>query len=195
MGIFEKQVDIWLKRQRRMGDGAVGRQGEDVHKQGARIMKLLDKWLPRDRRYEHGLDLGCGWGRFSGFLAARCGHLWAIDVLQDWVDRAAVDINITPVCLTEAKLPMSDSSMELIVDLQTLQSLDSALLLAYSKELSRVAAPGATVISLHLSKPEPLRSPESRAKLLKLKNGYQLIETDVIDKAMEIYTVLIGVRA
>ncbi len=195
MNAFEKQVNIWSKRRRRMGDAAVGRKGEDPSKQAERTTTWLAKWLPSDKRYEHGLDFGCGHGRFTGFLAERCGHLWAVDVFQDWVDSAAEAVNITPVCLVEAKLPMSDGSMELVVDLQTLQSLDDALLLTYAKELRRVAAPSATVISLHSTGSAPIRAPARRAELLGLKAGYEVVETDEIDEAKDSYAFLVGTRA
>ena len=195
MSPFEKQVNTWTIRRRKMGDGAVGRKGEDYHKQAERTAAWLTKWLPDESYYEHGLDFGCGWGRFTEFLAAHCGHLWAVDVFQDWVDRAAKAINVTPVCLAGAKLPATTGSIGLIVDLQTLQSLDDALLITYSKELQRIAEPGATVISMHVVKPEPIRSPEQRARLLGLKEGYEVVETTDIDDAKELYTFLVGTRA
>ncbi len=191
---FEKQVSIWAARRQQLGDDAVGCKGEDCGGQATRIVSWLARWLPEGNSRVHGLDFGCGWGRFTAFLAARCEHLWAVDVFQDWVDRTAKTINVTPVCLSKAKLPMSDESMELVVDLQTLQSLDDALLIGYSKELQRVAAPGATVISLHLVKPEPIRAPGRRAELLGLETGYDVIETDAIDNSKQPYTFLIGVR-
>lgn len=192
---FEKQVNTWTIRRRKMGDGAVGRKDEDHCKQAERIVAWLNKWLSDDSYYEHGLDFGCGWGRFTALLAAHCGHLWAVDVFQDWVDRAAKAINVTPVCLAEAKLPSTTGSMGLIVDLQTLQSLDDALLITYSKELQRIAEPGATIISMHAVAPAPIRAPEQRARLLGLKEGYEVVEADDIDDAEGLYTFLVGTRA
>jgi hypothetical protein len=196
MTAFDKQVGIWSKRRQQMGDGAVGRRGEDAVEQAKRTQSWLDKWLPGKRCYEHGLDFGCGWGRFTPALALQCGHLWAVDVFSDWAERAAADsINVTPVCLSSAVLPLADESMELVVDLQTLQSLDDSLLIAYSKELSRVAAPGATVISMHEASDEVIRTIEHRAKLLGLDDDYDVIETDAINDAKELYAFLVGTRA
>ena len=194
MKAFDKQVNIWSLRRRKMQDAAVGRKGEDVNKQSERILKRLRPLLP-DKFFQHGVDLGCGWGRFSELLASRCAHCWFVDVFQDWAERAAQAINSTSVCLTGPVLPLSDSSMHLVVDIMTLQSLDDALLIKYSEELRRVACAGATVISLHLVKPEPIRAPDRRAELLGLASGYEVIETDDIDEAKAPYTFLVGLRA
>lgn len=194
MTAFDKHVNTWSRRHEQMGDAAVGRKGEDVHKQGQRILRHLQPHL-EGNFYQHGVELGCGWGRCSELLTACCSHCWFTDVFQDWVGRAAQAVNSTPVYLTEPVLPLADASMHLALDVMTLQGLDDSLLFLYSGELRRVTYPGATIISLHLAKPEPSRVPARRAELLGLKEGYEVIETDAIDSSKEPYTILVGNRA
>jgi len=147
---FARAVALWQQRRARLGDGAVGRKGDNHIEQGTQIAYVLADVLGQTY-YEHGLDFGCGWGRFMPIIAARCGHIWAVDVFQDWLDRAVADVpHATGTLLTEPSLPLDDGSMTLIVDIMTLQSIDTAALRArYVSELLRVAAPGAQLISLH----------------------------------------------
>jgi len=146
---FARAVALWQQRRARLGDGAVGRKGDNHIEQGTQIAYVLADVLGQTY-YEHGLDFGCGWGRFMPIIAARCGHVWAVDVFQDWLDRAVADVpHATGTLLTEPSLPLDDGSMTLIVDIMTLQSIDTAALRArYVSELLRVSAPGAQIISL-----------------------------------------------
>lgn len=145
---FARSLTTWNQRRRRMSDGAVGKQGEDVIAQGERIEKELRAAL-RNQHYEHALDFGCGWGRFSSLLIEHCQHLWSVDMFDDWVDRAAAYPTVTGITLKSSQLPFDSQSMNLIVDVMTFQSIDQDILKEhYATELLRVAAPGAKIISL-----------------------------------------------
>lgn len=195
MTSFEHSVGQWRKRRTNLGDEAVGRKDERAFDQAARIDRLLVEWLADDKHYEHGLDFGCGWGRFVDRLADSCKHLWVVDVFEDWVQRAALMApNTTAICLYKPKLPLYDDSMDLVVDLLTLQSLPDDLYMKYLDELRRVAVTGATVISLHAQKPGT-RSAEKRAELLDLEPDYRVIETTDIDEVDDPYNFLVGVKA
>jgi len=150
MQVFAQSVATWQQRRTRLGDGAVGRKGDNHIEQGTRIAHILADVLGQTY-YDHGLDFGCGWGRFMSLIAARCGHVWAADLFHDWLDRAVADIpHATSILLTEPSLPLDDASMTLIVDIMTLQSIDAPeLRVRYVSELLRIAADGARLISVH----------------------------------------------
>ena len=192
---FDKQYIQWQRRQRNLGDTAVGRRDESVAEQGERIARHIDGWLG-SRFFERGLDFGCGWGRFSEQLAQHCGHLWVADLFNDWVVRAAhTAVTTTPVILRSQKLPLDTSSMDLAIDIMTLQSIDDdALAREAMHELRRVTKPGARVVSLHIVKPRaPTRTGAQRAAHIGLSDWKESTLTDV-DKAGDSYSLLTGTR-
>lgn len=192
--LFDRQVRDWQRRKRRMGDGAVGRLGERHTEQGARIAGRLEPLL--DGFHRHGLDFGCGWGRFSELLAGCCGHLWSVDIFEDWTARAAAaSPTITPVTLQEPKLPIGARSIDLVVDIMTIQSIkDDGLMLTFCNELRRVTTKDARIVSLHFVKPElPNRTAAHRAKQLGLSKWNEIRATD-IDNAGDPYSLLVGAR-
>jgi hypothetical protein len=174
-----------------MGDGAVGRRGENAVKQGERIAVAIADELEIDKQhYEHGLDFGCGWGRLSPVLAECCQHLWVVDIFDDWVQRAASLPNVTGVTLTGPQLPLDKQSVNLIADIMTFQSIASPQLKAqYASELLRVAVPGATFISLAKANDEWTRN--SMIQQLKLPNSVRAVRRH-IDEAGDEYYFLVG---
>ena len=192
---FATQLRHWKRRKTRLGDAAVGRIGESHVDQGTRIAKYLDMTIDGNF-YEHGLDFGCGWGRFSEQLASCCGHLWVADIFKDWVLRAEyADVVVSPVVMTSQTLPLADGSMDLVADIMTLQSIDNdSLARAAMHELRRVARSGATVITLHVVKSKaPTRTAAQRAAHLGLSNWTEKVIAD-IDQSGEQYSYLTGTR-
>jgi ubiquinone/menaquinone biosynthesis C-methylase UbiE len=178
----------WEKRRRRLGDRAVGRVGEDYTEQSIRITRALDL----KGYYPHALDFGCGWGRFSNLLTHHCGHLWAVDIYEDWVERAARWAGVTGITLTSTEIPLEDDSMNLIVDIMTFQSIRSTQLRAeYAKELKRVLIPGGTVISLGKADDEWLRHTLPLA--MGLDPDKTFTSSERIDEADEEYNLLVGI--
>ena len=193
--MFTTQLNNWSRRKRNLGDRAVGRRDESVTVQGERIEHYLNKTFD-GRFFEHGLDFGCGWGRLTGLIAMHCGHLWCADLFSDWTARAAATHAVaSPVVMKAQKLPLANCSMSLVVDIMTVQSIDNDKLARNAmQDLRRVAAPGATIISLHVNKPRsPTRTAAQRAAQLGLSNWKETVITD-IDKANETYSYLIGTR-
>lgn len=193
--MFDTQYKNWQRRKRNLGDRAVGRRDEDLSGQTKRIAKRLATTL-ESAYYDHCLDFGCGWGRFSKLLADHCGHLWVADLFDDWVKRAAsVDVITSPVVMRSQKLPIADESMDLVIDVMTLQSIDNdGLARRAMHELRRVAAPGAFVISLHIMKPRsPTRTAAQRASHLGLSKWHEQViaDVDVVDAQ---YSYLVGTR-
>lgn len=190
MSAFSAEVAYWHNRRGKLGDGAVGRKGEDFIKQGHRIAELLS---PEMTKYaEHGLDFGCGWGRLISLISRTCGHVWAVDILDDWVLRAEQAApNATGICLREPTLPLESASIDRLVDVMSLQSArDEGIHLVVCRELKRVLAPGAQILSLSLAS-DPLR--ERRMQLLGLTEHTDVRSTTV-DQAGDEYCLLVGTK-
>ena len=152
---FEEQVDAWEGRRHKLGDPAVGRRGESHEKQAARVRAEVTTLL-RDLGpfFPHGLDFGCGWGRLAPTLAEYCGHLWLVDVIDEWVARAADSCRTgSPIVLTKPQLPLPAGSVQLVFDGMTLQSIDHAdVFFAETAMLRRVLSPGGVFVSIHAAK-------------------------------------------
>jgi len=192
---FKAQLQLWRARKRRMGDAAVGHAGESHAEQADRISVHLRE-LTDDLFVDHALDFGCGWGRFSELLSARCTHLWAADVFQDWVDRAVGIVpNATAVLMSDQRVRVDAGSMNAVFDIMTIQSIDNDTLAREAMcELRRISAPGATVISLHIVKPRsPTRTASQRAAHMGLSKWSETLLSNV-DKTGAEYSCLIGTR-
>lgn len=190
---FERSLSVWNQRRRRMGDGAVGKQGEDAIAQGHRIEKKLSLWLG-EPHYEHAIDFGCGWGRFSKLLSEHCQHLWSVDLFDDWVGRAAAAPTATGVVLKTPQLPLDSQSMNLIVDITTFQSIEQAALKdQYAAELRRIAVPDAKFISLYKVGDSWCRDRLPKAIGLRDYNpAYFSVGTEDVDEDGASYYFLVG---
>ena len=190
MRALDIEIDNWRDRREKLGDGAVGRKGEDVIRQGQNIAALLREELPA--RVQHGMDFGCGWGRFTPLLASVCGHVWVVDVLESWISRAVDSaLNVTGLCLTDVVIPVETASMDLVVDIMTLQGIkDQTVHLKICKELHRIAAPGAKFMSLALSS-DPLC--DRRLKLLDVKLTAN-VKSTTIDHVNDEYSLWVGTK-
>lgn len=190
---FKQLTAQWLGRERRLGVAGVGRADEDHVQQAERIQQHLDDILP-DHFYHHVLDFGAGWGRFTKMLERYGSHVWAVDVVAKWLaDAKRRSKTLTTVTVDSPVLPLDSNSMDLIVDIMTLQSIEDQTLWSQCvQELRRVAAPGAAVVSLH--KVES-RAPMMLAAALGLEPTWSAYLTDSIDEADELYYFLLGRRA
>jgi len=193
--VFDKQYKTWQRRKRDLGDRAVGRRDENAAEQARRITKYLITTVG-NTFYEHGLDFGCGWGRFSTLLSHRCGHLWAADLFDDWVARASIPATVSPVLMRSQRLPLDTASMDLVVDIMTLQSIDNDKLARDAMhELRRVTHSGGMIVSMHVIKPRaPTRTAAQRAAHMGISKWNEIVVHD-IDRANEKYSYLTGIRA
>lgn len=187
---FSDTLTYWQDRRAKLGDGAVGRKGEDYLKQGERISRLLSDVL--NGFFQHGLDFGCGWGRLSLTLAGCCGHLWAADIIDDWAIRAAaLAPNISSLHIIDETIRLDPESMDLVVDVMSLQSIQSDWLhLRACKELRRVLRKGGLFVSL-AKMDDPLRT--RRTQLVGLADVSERLNSDV-DQAGDKYCLLVGTR-
>lgn len=190
MRAFDIAIDQWRQRYEKLGDDAVGRKGENVAEQGKRIIELIKPVLPE--YVQHGMDFGCGWGRMVPTLAKICGHLWVLDIIESWVHRAAeIAINVTGVCVVEPIFQLESASIDLFVDIMSLQSTkDETVHLKFCRELRRLIKKGATVISLSLSS-DPLC--KRRIELLDI-TVTDIIKSTTIDQAGDEYSLCVGTK-
>jgi ubiquinone/menaquinone biosynthesis C-methylase UbiE len=183
----------WSRRAKRLGQAGVGRAGEDFAQQGERITHELEVLLP-DRFYHHILDFGAGWGRFTKFFEPRGSHVWAVDIVPQWlVEASQKSQTLTPVKLEEPIIPVDSASIDLVADIMTTQSIsDEQLLTQFLGELRRVLAPGGNIVTLHKLDGE-LRTPSVLATRLGL-DIWSAVMSDEIDEAGDMYYYLIGKR-
>ena len=192
---FQGQVASWVRRARRFGTAGVGRVGEDHVQQGQRNEHELAPLIPR-RFYQHILDFGAGSGTFTKYLEPRGSHVWAVDIVPQWVvDVSRLSPTLTALKLTEPQLPLDRASVDMALDIMTLQSIGSDQLLAqFSAELRRVVRPGGDMLLLHKSDGGS-RTPTAMATRLGLAEGWLAVTTTKIDAAGDEYYFLVGTRA
>lgn len=188
--MFSETMTYWQKRKKSYGDRSVGSIAEDRDRQGVAIQAELTKLLD-DTFYMHGLDFGCGYGRLTPYFAARCGHLWVADIFDDWTERAALSCATTPVTLDNYVLPFERDTFDFVADVMTVQSINEKDRVTVLRELARVTAPGATIVSL--MKIDQISKKLAVAKTLKL-SGVKQLTVDCIDKKREQYCLLAGTR-
>ena len=98
--IVGAQTDAWVARLRaNVGDReafeTIYRESDDPwgsvsprYRYQRRKYEVVVSLIPRDRRYGHALDLGCGLGTMLRLLAYRVEHALGLDVAQTAIDRA-----------------------------------------------------------------------------------------------------------
>jgi len=190
MSAFPVVLRYWEDRRDKLGDAAVGRKGEDYIKQGDRIQALLGDAL--SGFFSHGLDFGCGWGRLTPAIAGVCGHVWVADIIDEWVARAASLLpNTTGLRIASENIPLESESMDLVVDIMSLQSIqDDWLHLRMCKELRRVLRPSGRFVSL-AKLDDPHR--ERRIALVGLSDVTD-VRSRSVDQAGDEYCLLTGAR-
>jgi SAM-dependent methyltransferase len=189
--MFSETLKYWTKRKKQFGDRSVGNVAEDRVQQGMMISVELAKVI-NGTFYTHGLDFGCGYGRLTPYLSVRCGHLWAADIFNDWIERAVVgNNNITPVILDSYVLPFETGTFDFVADIMTVQSINEKDRAIALRELARVTTPGGKIVSL-MKGDQQLKQLDV-SKLLKLSGATQT-NLDHIDKKRDQFCLIVGTR-
>ena len=191
--LFGSLVDFWRGRALKYGERYIGHINEDHRLQRARIEALLRQRLNPTVVYEDVLDLGCGWGRFETFWSEFAGHIWAVDLLPEMLERARLQVpNVTTLKVSwPFRLPLADMSLNLLWACFTFQDIrDAGLFARIAAELVRVLAPQARVLILDNGK---VREPKVFADALGLRTGWQSGRVNVNSKPQDTW-LIDGVR-
>jgi ubiquinone/menaquinone biosynthesis C-methylase UbiE len=187
---FGRMEEFWRIKFAQYGDRYVGRIKEDHTLQQKRIESILMTRLRSQDYFEKALDFGCGWGRFIPFFSQFCGHIWAVDLVKEMVDKAAQKApNVTAIQSKHPfKLPGKESRFDLLWSCFVFQHItDDEVFDVTTKELRRVLKSGARVIIIdnavdHASHVKP-RSVERLAEALELKPTYYASKVTVNQRA------------
>ena len=141
----EVAINYWRDRAIRQGAGYVSRGGKNSDHQVEVIKPALAKILT-DLRFNSGLDYGCGWGRFSVFMARYCRHVVGVDIVNRF--RKVKPDNVSFFQLDyPVKIPVADGSIDLFFAIMVLQHITGDKWFAdVTKEIRRTLAPNAFVV-------------------------------------------------
>jgi SAM-dependent methyltransferase len=100
-----------------------------------------------------GVEIACGHGRCTRFLAAECEQLIAIDLSQEILDVCAGRLsdldNVTYRVTDGMTLPVEDGSVDFVFSWDSLVHAEADVLDAYVGEIARVLRPGGSAFLHH----------------------------------------------
>lgn len=140
-----KWITYWRNRVKKQGRAYVARSGRGMEKQtkiiGERLVSAFG-----GGHFDHGLDFGCGWGRFTDVIAEHCDKVTAVDIVSTLRDDLPRKVKFQLLDFpTKLKLP--DGSVDLFVAALVFQHIvNEPWLENIAEELRRVLADSATVI-------------------------------------------------
>ena len=113
--------------------------------------------LLEDKGVRRVLDLGCGVGRHSLFLAGKGFDVTALDASQSGLDftrRAAEDAGFDLTCLQAqmTDLPLDDGSFDFVLSWNVIYHGDRAVVMRCLDEIARILRPGGLFQTTMLSK-------------------------------------------
>ncbi len=124
------------------------------------------------------LDLGCGVGRMSAFLASLGARMVAVDNAAGMLARCRARLGGTPAALAQgeaSRLPIADASLDAGVCVGLLEHLPAGVRRAALGELARVVRPGGRLaLVANNSESELLRRPDDNPhrRGTQFENGY-----------------------
>ncbi|SIR13278.1 Methyltransferase domain-containing protein [Rhizobium sp. RU33A] len=108
------------------------------------------------------LDVACGEGYGSALLAERAQQVIAVDIDQETIDAASekyIQANLKFSRCNATELPLSDSSVEVVVSFETIEHLTQSEQHLFLAEVSRVLTPDGLLI---ISSPDRVSYSEAR---------------------------------
>jgi len=140
-------IEYWKKRLKRQGRDYVSRGGKTSIHQVKRLSPLIVKTLG-SQLFNHGLDFGCGWGRFIRHMAARCRRVLGVDLVSNFMpkERRPKNVRFAKVGYP-TKVPLPTDHVDLVFLITVLQHITGDRWFDdVTCELRRVMAPGAHVL-------------------------------------------------
>lgn len=157
MTSFEENQSIWEQRYSR---GEVVLRYPDNHVVSF-VMRQYGK--VRNKSRIRILDLGCGGGNHTAFLAKEGFDYYAVDYSQsaiEWTCKTMEFHGITPdpkkiICSNISSLPFADGFFDAVIDRQTLDQNSSSELPGLVAEIYRVLKPGGMYFGINFSDQDP----------------------------------------
>lgn len=121
--------------------------------------------LVGDRQYSRSLEIGCGYGRLAGWIAAYAGDSVGID--PDGAALRTARTHYPDVGFVESvaqNLPFEDDSFDLLVSWGVLQHVPPADIDRVTREIRRVSTADATVVLCEMTSGEPGRASWPRSR-------------------------------
>lgn len=116
---------------------------------------LAEKWKAKE--YRHFLDLGCGLGRHSIYMASHGFKVTAVDLseygvnhLKEWAKKCNLDIK-AGVC-NMLELPFEDNSFDCIMAYNVIYHTDTQGFIKVLNEIKRILKPGGELFITLISK-------------------------------------------
>lgn len=174
---------------------------QDLTAQKLRVESILRQRLKDNVYYEHGMDFGCGNGRFVPLLSQHCGHVWAVDILPQAIDAAEKRSEFTTGVLSRwpFKLSWRKPRLDLLWVSFVFQHITGETILdSVCAELSRIMRPGCRVLVIDNAVDKAwhvkARSAQQLARLLNLTSGFKAERITVNDRPSD-HWLIDGVRA
>lgn len=143
--IARKMIKYWRKRVAREGRDYVSRCRRNTEAQTEIVSERLTTLLGGGR-FQHGLDFGSGWGRFTGVLAEHCNKVTAVDLVDNFRKDLPDHVSFQHIGFP-TKIGLPDTSVDLLIAVLVFQHImDDNWLAEASAEIRRVLAESAMVI-------------------------------------------------
>ena len=141
----QRMTGYWAKRRKQQGRDYVSYMGKNSDHQVDKMIPELDLLLG-DKMYEHGMDYGCGWGRFSQAISKHCRSIRCIDLISDFRDDLPKAVTFEQVSFP-TKISLPDESIDLFVAITSLQHIvDEHWFRDVMREIRRVLTPTAKIV-------------------------------------------------
>lgn len=150
---YEKEFNYWEDRAERFGKRSVYNMTHcDNELPSVDIMQkniyseVLDKII--SSKLDVAIDFGCGFGRFTGFLAENYAKkVYGIDATKKLIDMALPHENVEYIYVPGKKIPLDDNSVSLIFISLVLGGITNQDNLIHTiSELKRIAKPNAVFL-------------------------------------------------
>ena len=140
-----RMTKYWAGRRKKQGRDYVSRNGNNSDHQVDILVPELHSLL-EGREFKHGIDFGCGWGRFSKDIFQHCEKLRCVDLIADFRNDLPPAVSFEQLSFP-TKIDMPNDSIDLLVAITSLQHIvDEHWFVDVMAELRRVLALGATVL-------------------------------------------------